>query len=846
MTWSLAGAQEARNPILHADVPDPSIIRVGDTYYMSSTTMHMSPGLPIMKSTDLVNWEMLNYAYDTLGDIDPLTLTNGEDSYGRGSWASSLRYHDGKFYVSTFSSTTGKTYIFSTSDIEKEPWEEISFAPSLHDSSLFFDDDGKVYMLWGAGDLRLTELKKDLTGIESDGFNEVVIANASAPAGENINLPAEGSQLFKVNGKYYLFNIAWPRGGMRTVIVHRADKITGPYEGRLALQDQGVAQGGLIDTPEGKWYAYLFQDSGAVGRIPYLVPVEWKEGWPVLGVNGKVRMELDLPANRSLIPGIVDSDEFDRNPGAPALPLVWQWNHNPDNEHWSLTQRPGHLRITTGRVDSELISARNTLTQRTIGPTCTGTTLLETSGLKDGDVAGLCLLQQHYGLVGVRVDGDAKQIVMIKGLPPQRPSRRERPDPSNNSTQRYSIVEAVPLDQDAVYLRAACDFSNKADKARFEYSLDGETWKSIGDELAMRYTLPHFMGYRFGLFNYATKQAGGHADFVYFHISDTLDTPDVSEPPVRASESEATPGSNPIIRDVFTADPAPLVVGDTLYLYVGRDNAGEGEMFTMPEWLCYSTKDMKQWTSHGAVLKPTDFAWGEANSAWASQVVEKDGRFYYFVTARGKDEPYKGNNVGVAVADSPTGPFRDAIGKPLVSNSTTPNGTRPWEDIDPTVWIEEDGTPWMSWGNGDCYLVKLKPNLLELDGDIKKLDLPHYVEGPWLYKRGKLYYLIYAAMKRPVGSEQIAYATAKTIEGPWEFRGFVTGPAKNSFTIHPGVAEFKGRNYFFYHFADHTIGDQSGALGRRAVCVEHLHYKDDGTIRPVQQTVEGVSVSVAE
>ena len=517
-----AEAQNARNPIIHADVPDISMIRVGDTYYMSSTTMHMSPGLPIMKSKDLVNWEMLNYAYDRLGENDALNLENGRNAYGQGSWASSIRYHDGVFYVSTFSSTTGKTYIFSTSDIENEPWKEISFEPSLHDSSLFFDDDGKVYMLWGVGSLRLVELKEDLTGIKEGGFNEVVIQNASAPAGDNIMLGAEGSQLFKHDGKYYLFNITWPRGGMRTVVLHRADKITGPWEGRLGLQDQGVAQGGMIDTPDGNWYAYLFQDHGAVGRIPYLVPMKWEDGWPVLGEDGKVPMELNLPASKGLIPGIVDSDEFERTKDERALPLVWQWNHNPDNEHWSLTERPGYLRITTGRVDDNIMSARNMLTQRTIGPECTGTISIDVSGLKDGDFAGLSLLQQNYGVVGVKADGDSKQIVMVKGTGPQLRRGRGRRQNSDSNSSPEEVIEAVHLEQDTVYLRAVCDFHNRTDKARFYYSLDGESWTAIGDELEMRYTLPHFMGYRFGLFIYATKEAGGQADFDYFRLSDQI------------------------------------------------------------------------------------------------------------------------------------------------------------------------------------------------------------------------------------------------------------------------------------------------------------------------------------
>ena len=311
--------------------------------------------------------------------------------------------------------------------------------------------------------------------------------------------------MFKVNGKYYLFNITWPRGGMRTVIIHRADKFTGPWEGRVALQDLGVAQGGLIDTPEGEWYAYLFRDFGAVGRIPYLVPVKWENGWPVLGENGKVPETLHLPASKGLIPGIVASDEFTRKKGEPALPLVWQWNHNPDNRLWSVTERKGFLRLTTGRIDTSFLLARNTLTQRTIGPVCSGSTLLDVSKMKDGDFAGLCLLQKNYGLVGVRVNGGEKAIVMI------------------NATGGTPVVaQTIPLNQSAVYFKAECDFTNKKDVAHFFYSLDGKAWTPIGTQLKMAYTLPHFMGYRFGLFNYATKTTGGSADFDFFRITDTI------------------------------------------------------------------------------------------------------------------------------------------------------------------------------------------------------------------------------------------------------------------------------------------------------------------------------------
>ncbi|NJO24588.1 MAG: glycosyl hydrolase 43 family protein, partial [Bacteroidia bacterium] len=271
-----SGAQNdhARNPVIFADVPDASMVRAGDTYYMSSTTMHMSPGVPIMKSKDLINWQLVSYCYDTLVSNDDMNLTNGKSTYGRGSWASCIRYHNGIFYVTTFAATSGKTHIYTTKDIEKGPWKASSFRPSYHDHTIFFDDDGRVYMIYGVGKLRLLELSPDLSGVKPGTTEQVIIENASAPAGNNINLQAEGSQLFKINGKYYLFNITWPRGGMRTVVIHRADKITGPWEGKLGLQDLGVAQGGLIDTPDGIWYSYLFRDYGAVGRIPYLVPVK--------------------------------------------------------------------------------------------------------------------------------------------------------------------------------------------------------------------------------------------------------------------------------------------------------------------------------------------------------------------------------------------------------------------------------------------------------------------------------------------------------------------------------------------------------------------------------------------
>ncbi|MDO9552478.1 glycoside hydrolase 43 family protein [Rhodonellum sp.] len=497
--------QKASNPIIHADVPDMSMIRVGDTYYMGSTTMHMNPGVPIMKSKDLVNWELVNYAYEILSSSEDLKLENGKQMYGKGSWASSLRYHNGVYYIGTFSGNTGKTYIYSTKDIEKGPWKSMAFEPSLHDHTLFFEDDGKVYLIWGAGTIKMVELESDLTGIKPN-TERVLIQNATEPSGNNVGLPAEGAQLFKVNDKYYLFNIAWPKGGMRTVIIHRSDNIEGPYEGRVALQDKGVAQGGLIDTPNGDWFAYLFRDNGAVGRVPYLVPVTWEDGWPVLGVAGKVPMELDLPESKGLMPGIVASDDFKRKKRDADLPLVWQWNHNPVPDLWSINGKKGTLRLKTDRVDQGVLSARNTLTQRTIGPESMGTIKIDVSGMKEGDFAGLTLLQKDYGLIGVRVQDGQKKLVMKKA-----------------SDASESEIETVAFVGDSVLLRAVCDFHERKDEAKFYYSLDeGKNWKQLGDILQMKYTLPHFMGYRYGLFYYSTQQPGGHADFDYFKIEDQI------------------------------------------------------------------------------------------------------------------------------------------------------------------------------------------------------------------------------------------------------------------------------------------------------------------------------------
>ena len=307
-----------------------------------------------------------------------------------------------------------------------------------------------------------------------------------------------------------------------------------------------------------------------------------------------------------------------------------------------------------------------------------------------------------------------------------------------------------------------------------------------------------------------------------------------------ALSQDAAPGSNPIIRDKFTADPAPMVDGERLYLYVGHDEAQRDEMFNMKEWLVYSTTDMRHWTDHGPIMKVSDFKWAKKD-AWAAQAIRKNGR-YWFYAAVEHDQTHPGKAIAVAVSDKPTGPFVDAKGSALITNQMTPKGTHSWEDIDPTVFTDDDGTTWIAWGNRQAYIAKLKSNMIELDGPIREITPPHFEEGPWLHKRGKFYYLTYASLDRTTHrDERISYATATSLDGPWTYRGELTGSGKYSFTIHPGIAQYKGDGYIFLHNASLAIGDLNGAIGRRAVTVERLEYNPDGTLKPVVQTEAGIT-----
>jgi arabinoxylan arabinofuranohydrolase len=295
----------------------------------------------------------------------------------------------------------------------------------------------------------------------------------------------------------------------------------------------------------------------------------------------------------------------------------------------------------------------------------------------------------------------------------------------------------------------------------------------------------------------------------------------------------AASAANPIITDALTADPAALVVKDKVYLYTGHDVAKDNTKFyEMHDWLVYSSSDMVNWEAHGARLTVKNFTWAKGD-AWASQVIERKGKYYWYVTVRHKDTK-PGFAIGVAVGDSPLGPFKDALGKALISNDMTTDTPNDWDDIDPSVIIDDDGQAYLFWGNSKPRYAKLKKNMVELDGAIQPIAIPHFTEALWIHKHGDWYYLSYATGF----PEKIAYAMSKRVTGPWEYKGIVNELAGNSNTNHQAIISFKGKNYFIYH--NGGLAPDGGSF-RRSVCVDDLFYNPDGTIKRIVMTTEGAS-----
>jgi beta-xylosidase len=516
------------NPLFYDEFSDPDIIRVGDDFYLAGTTMHAMPSLVVLHSKDLVNWKFLSYAADRLDFGPEFRLENGRTIYGQGIWAPCIRYHNGMFYI--FSNVNGRGLQLFTSRDPAGPWQHRSLDRGIHDLSVLFDDDGRIYAIFSYGEVRMIELKPDLSGVV-EGSERVII-----PRG---NAMGEGHHFYKIHGKYYIISADYsPVGRMQCA---RADRPEGPYEttvisARETLGTQRgwwcnnvgqnspinvtgekfdiikpgenefgavpLHQGGIVDLPNGDWWGFSMMDFKSVGRTTFLSPVTWQDGWPYFGLSGNLGR-----SPRTWLKPATGSDEkptatYERNDdfsGATFKP-VWQWNHVPLDAKWSLTEKPGVLRLHTLPAEHFLL-ARNTLTQRVIGPESSATAVLDGSGLQPGDLAGLGLLNIPCAWIGI---ARTESGFVLRCY-----------DQSTNETIDQPLASA------RVSLRASGDYD--ADLARFSYSVDGVHFTSIGREIRLPYQLKTFQGVRYALFAFNTAaREGGYAEFDAFLVTEPL------------------------------------------------------------------------------------------------------------------------------------------------------------------------------------------------------------------------------------------------------------------------------------------------------------------------------------
>ena len=529
MTWSADnGNGTYTNPLFYDEFSDPDIIRVGEDYYLAGTTMHSVPGLVVLHSKDLVNWEFSSYCFDRFDDSDDFNLRNGKEAYGQGIWAPAIRYHNGKFYI--FSNINGHGLQVYISDSAKGPWKHHQIKGDIYDLSVLFDDDGKIYAIHKYGNVTVTELKPDLSG-PVEGSSKVVI-----PEG---NAMGEGHHIYKINGMYYILSADYsPMGRMQCA---RSKSIWGPYEtcviseresfgysaawtvnnvglGRPVPEDgfkfknnkpsdetlicSTIHQGGIVQAPDGKWWGVSMQDFNAVGRTVCLSPVTWVDGWPYFGLEknlGRSPRTWFKPNDVIKTP-VATYDRCDDFSGKTFKP-IWQWNHNPNDKMWSLNrERKGWLRLHSMPA-KQLLWAKNSLTQRAIGPVSYTSVKLDASKLKAGDEAGLGAINMPYASLGV--------VKTDKGLALR----------CYDQNTNKEVVK--PLDKRVVWLRLWGDYDKS--QLQYSYSLDGKNWENIGGQMISPYQLKTFQGVRVALYAFNTKNAnGGVADFDNFKVEEPM------------------------------------------------------------------------------------------------------------------------------------------------------------------------------------------------------------------------------------------------------------------------------------------------------------------------------------
>ena len=516
------------NPLFYDEFSDPDIIRVGEDYYLAGTTMHCVPGLVVLHSKDLVNWEFSSYCFNRFDSSDDFNLNNGKEAYGQGIWAPAIRYHNGKFYI--FSNINGHGLQVFISDSAKGPWTHKQIDGDIYDLSVLFDDDGKIYAIHKYGNVTVTELKPDLSGPVA-GSSKIVI-----PEG---NAMGEGHHIYKINGMYYILSADYsPMGRMQCA---RSKSIWGPYETCVISERESfgysaawttnnvglgspvpedgfkfktgkpedtrlvcstIHQGGIVQATDGKWWGLSMQDFNGVGRTTCLSPVTWVDGWPYFGLEknlGRSPRTWFKPNDVVKTP-VAPYDRCDDFSGKTFKP-IWQWSHNPNDKMWSLNkERKGWLRLHSMPA-KQLLWAKNSLTQRAIGPVSITTVKLDASKLKVGDEAGLGAINIPYASLGVLKDNNCLLIRCY--------------DQYQNKEWKNTLKSKV------VWLRLWGDYDKSI--VRFSYSEDGKTWCNIGDTCTLAYQLKTFQGVRVALYAFNRGESnGGFADFDDFVVDEPM------------------------------------------------------------------------------------------------------------------------------------------------------------------------------------------------------------------------------------------------------------------------------------------------------------------------------------
>ncbi len=526
------------NPLFYDEFSDPDVIRVGDDYYLAGTTMHSVPGLVVLHSKDLVNWEFAAYCFDRFDfPEDRFALKNHQEIYGQGIWAPCIRYANGQFYI--FSNVNGKGLQCYTSEKIEGPWTHHNMQGNIYDLGVLFDDDGKIYAIHGYGTVKCTELKADMSG-PIEGTERVII-----PDGNGVG---EGHHMYKINGMYYLISTDYSPNG-RT-LCSRSKSIWGPYETRVITADEtygyhaasltqvprgtkyrigedgtkfglgsldkdatactNAHQGGIVQATDGSWWALFMQDFHSIGRTVCLMPMTWEDGWPMVGLKGNLGRaprtwfkpgvpSVAVPQQQTPHAPYLRSDNFDykNSPSTPLTP-IWQWNHNPEEKMWSL--KNGRLRLNAMPAE-QLMWARNTLTQRVIGPRSAATVELYTKAMKDGDVCGLGNINVPCSWIGIVKEGKNLTLRCFEQL--------------TNDT----VSMPVGLPDGKIWLRMTGDYDH--DQAQYAYSTDGVTFQPVGRMMPLSYQLITFQGSRHALFAFNIKgKTGGYAEFDNFTVEE--------------------------------------------------------------------------------------------------------------------------------------------------------------------------------------------------------------------------------------------------------------------------------------------------------------------------------------